>query len=134
MKRLKILAALLLLLFFSSLVKANHEGEGKKDPILEGCVSDAFSRKPVRGVTIFVTSSKSQLEKSFITDAYGNFKIPKLSAGEVTIILEKKGYKTYRRENVIIKEGIQIRLNFDMNEEENNESKVFHPLLRMMES
>ena len=54
-----------------------------------------------------------------------------LPAGEVTIQLEKKGYKTYRREKVILKEGMQIKLNFDIsNLKEEEDNDLFHPLLQ----
>jgi hypothetical protein len=53
----------------------------------------------------------------------------------VTIVLEKKGYKTYRREKVVVKEGMQVKLKFDIsNEQETHDNNLFHPLLRMMES
>ncbi len=34
--------------------------------------------------------------------------------GEVIIVLEKKGYKTTRREGIIIKEGVSLKMNFDI--------------------
>jgi hypothetical protein len=135
MQRLKIIVLILGLLPLSNCVLANQDEEGNNDPILYGSVSDAFSRKPVKGVTISITSSKDRTEKFFTTDASGKFIIPKLPVGEVTIVLEKKGYKTYRREKVMLKEGMQIKLNFDIsNEKQKEDNELLHPLLRMMES
>lgn len=114
-------------------VKANHGKDGKSEPSVSGSVSDAQTKKPVAGVIVSITSSKMQGEKEFVTDAYGNFRIPQLPSGEVTIVLEKKGYKTFRREGVILKEGMSLKLNFDMRTEEEVDSEVFHPLLRMMD-
>ena len=120
------------LLSLSNCVMANQDGSG--DPVLTGSVSDAASKKPVKGVTIYVTSSKDCIEKLVTTDASGKFIFPKLPAGEVTIILEKKGYKTYRREKVILKEGMQVKLNFDIsNDIQSEDNNLFHPLLRMMQ-
>jgi len=52
----------------------------------------------------------------------------------VIIVLEKKGYKTTRREGIIIKEGVSLKMNFDItNIKLDDESDVFHPFLRMME-
>lgn len=134
MKSFKVAIFLFVILPLSCIVRGNEKNEGANDPILLGNVSDATSRKPVKGVTISVTSTKDNIGKSFTTDAQGNFAIPTLPAGEVTIVLEKKGYKTYRREKVVLKEGIQIKLNFDIrNEEVADDNNVFHPLLRMME-
>jgi hypothetical protein len=57
-----------------------------------------------------------------------------MPVGEVIIILEKKGYKTTRREGVVIKEGVSLKVNFDItNIHLDDESDVFHPFLRMME-
>lgn len=126
---------LLLMISFLSLslmAKANHGKDGTTEPVLLGCVSDGSTKKPVKGVTISIKSAKG--EKEFTTDATGNFKIPQLPSGEVTIILEKKGYKTYRRQGVMVKEGMTIKLNFDMfTEEQIEENDVFYPLIRMME-
>jgi hypothetical protein len=134
MKQIKMFVLLAFLLPLSNCVLANQDGDGTKNPALLGSVSDAISRKPVKGVTISIISSKDKIEKSFTTDAYGNFRIPKLAAGEVTIVLEKNGYKTYRREKVILKEGMQVKLNFDMrNLEEPDDNNLLHPLLRMMD-
>ena len=130
-KKLLIIAALLP---FSMLAKANHDKNGKSDPVLYGNISDASTKKPLSGVTISITSSRIHGEKEFITDASGNFKIPQLPAGEVTIVLEKKGYKAYRREGVILKDGVSKKLNFDIRSDDDEESAdVFHPMLRMIE-
>jgi len=128
----KKLLVILTLLPLALVTKANYGKEGKVEPALQGSVSDAATRKPLQGVTISITSSKMHGEKEFVTDASGSFKASEIPAGEVTIILEKKGYKTYRRQGVIIKDGISIKLNFDIKSED-EDGEVFHPLLRMME-
>lgn len=112
-------------------VHANEGGNDKKgDPSINGYVSDAESKKPIQGVTVSI-SGKGQDKKELITDASGNFKTTQLMPGEVTILLEKKGYRTYRKEGIVIKEGITLRLNLDI--EEDDDAGVFHPLLRMMD-
>lgn len=89
MQRLKIFLLVFGLFPLSNCVYANQDGDGTKEPVLTGSVSDALSKKPVKGVTISITS-KDHVEKSFTTDAAGKFIIPKLPSGEVTIVLEKK--------------------------------------------
>jgi hypothetical protein len=112
-------------------VQANEGGNDKKgDPSINGYVSDAESKKPVQGVTVSITG-KGQDKKELITDASGNFKTNQLLPGEVTILLEKKGYRSYRKEGLVIKEGVTLRLNLDI--EEDDDAGVFHPLLRMMD-
>jgi hypothetical protein len=133
MQRLKIFFFLFALLPLSNCVFANQDGDGTKESALTGSVSDASSKKPVKGVNVYVTAKDGT--KLITTDASGKFIVPKLPAGEVTIQLEKKGYKTYRREKVVLKEGMQIRLSFDLsNLKEEQDDDLFHPLLRMIES
>jgi hypothetical protein len=129
---------LLISVFALSCVRANAGARGADpaDPLVVGSVSDAVSKKPVKGVTIVVTSCGSKVEKSYTTDDFGKFAIPALGCGEVTIVLEKKGYKTFRKEKILVKEGMPVKLNFDINhcnEDQFNEN-VFHPLLRMMDN
>lgn len=131
--RLLLLTALLPL---SLLTKANggNNGDRKSEPVLTGCVSDASTKKPVQGVTVSISSSKGQEKKEYTTDAAGNFRVTQMPVGEVIIVLEKKGYKTSRREGVIIREGVALKISFDItNMRDEDEGDVFHPFLRMME-
>lgn len=136
-KNLLLLTALVPL---SLLAKANSDNNGerergKTEPVLYGVVADAATKKPVQGVTLSITATgkeKDKDKKEFVTDASGNFKVPQMPPGEVVIVLEKKGYKTIRKENVVIKEGVSLRVNVDLTADE-DESDVFHPFMRMMD-
>lgn len=128
----KKLLGILFLLPLALVTKANHGKDGKAEPAVYGSVSDAVTKKPLQGVTISITSSKMNGGKEYKTDASGIFRASSLPAGEVTIILEKKGYKTYRREGVVLKEGMNIKMSFDIKSDD-EEDEVFHPLLRMIE-
>ncbi|QEC42397.1 carboxypeptidase family protein [Pseudobacter ginsenosidimutans] len=124
------------------LAKANNGNNGEKErgktePVLYGMVADAVTKKPVQGVTLSITTAAKGQEnvkdrKEYVTDAAGQFKVPQMPPGEVVIVLEKKGYKTYKKENVIIKEGVSLKMNLDLTADE-DESDVFHPLMRMMD-
>jgi hypothetical protein len=130
-KKLLLLTAILPLALLTH--DNNGNDRGKPEPAISGIVSEAGTKKPVHGVTVSI-SGKNQDKKEFTTDATGNFKVPQMPAGELVIILEKKGYKTYRKEGVTLKEGVPLKLNFDIsNEDADDESDVFHPL-RMMDS
>jgi len=133
-KRLILLLAIIPL---SLAVKASG-GTDKKgsEPALYGFVTDADSKKPVQGVTVSISSGKGQEKKdvtTVTTDAAGNFKVPQIPTGGVTITLEKKGYKTYRKENIIIKEGVPLKLSFDIDQQDTDSDDMFHPVLRMLE-
>ncbi len=130
MRSKKHVLLLSLLIPLSYFAKANDEVENKKgDPSINGYVSDADSKKAVQGVTVSITAGKEK--KEFTTDASGNFKVPAMNPGEVTITLEKKGYKTYRKEGVVIREGVTLKLTLDIEEEEDG---AFHPLLRLWDN
>jgi len=48
--------------------------------------------------------------------------------------LEKKGYKTYRREKLVVKEGTLVKLKVGIsNEMQNEDNNIYHPLWRMMQ-
>jgi hypothetical protein len=132
MSTIKIFVLVFGLLSLSNCVMASQEGDGT-DPVVVGSVSDALSKKPMKGVTISILSAKDRISKCFTTDAAGKFSMPKLPAGEVTITLEKKGYK---KEKIVLKDGSQVKLNFDMKNEPvaEEDDNLFHPLLRIMQS
>jgi hypothetical protein len=136
MKGVKKTLLFLSLIPLSLALKANEpvvKAWGKSEPILQGSITDASTKKPVAGVLISICSKNTE-KKEYTTDASGNFKVSQMAAGEVTIILEKKGYKTFRREGVIIKEGLSIKLTFDIkSEDRGEENDYFHPMIRMME-
>jgi hypothetical protein len=130
-KKLLLLTAMIPL---ALMAKANNGEKGKPEPVISGIISEAGTRKPVQGVTVSIAGKGQQDRKEFTTDAAGNFKVPQMPAGELIIILEKKGYKTFRKEGVTLKEGVPLKINFDItNEGSDDESDVFHPL-RMMDS
>jgi hypothetical protein len=134
MRGKKVLLLLAVALPLSLLTRANGgtQGQGKTEPVLLGSVSDASTKKPVQGVTVSISGTKGQDKKEFTTDAAGNFKVPQMPAGEVVIVLEKKGYKTFRKEGIIIKEGVQLKLNFDISYDD-DDGDVFHPFMRLLD-
>jgi hypothetical protein len=108
---------------------------GKSQPLLQGSITDAATKKPVAGVVVSIFGQKSSEKKEYTTDATGNFIVPQFASGEVTIVLEKKGYKTFRREGVVLKEGNPIKLNMDLKTEARSEDGIFfNPLMLMLEN
>lgn len=133
---MKFLFLLLVSAPLSLIAKANDPIEENiliAEPALQGSVLDASTRKPVQGVIVSICVGKSTDRKEVTTDATGAFKVPQMPVGEVTIVLEKKGYKTFRKEGLVFKEGMNVKLNFDMRSEGEDEADAFHPLMRMMD-
>jgi hypothetical protein len=133
-KKFLFLAALLPLALLTRANGGNNGERNKSEPVLTGNVSDASTKKPVQGVTVSI-STKGHDKKEFTTDASGNFKVPQMPVGEVVIVLEKKGYKPFRREGVVIKEGVSLKISFDIinNRVEEDEGDIFHPFRRIIE-
>ena len=59
--------------------------------------------------------------------------LPGMPRGQVTMILEKKGYKTYRKDGLRLKQGMVIIISPETEDPEVEEGDVFHPLRRMID-
>jgi len=128
-KKLMLLAAALPL---TLMLRANT---GKNEGVVQGQVTDAVTKKPIPGVVVSMTGSKISSEKEVTTDSDGYFKITKLPGGDLTIVLEKKGYKVHKRELVNTKEGLVYRVYVDLLPKDDDDNDTAedssHPLLRL---
>jgi len=128
-KKLMLLAAALPL---TLMLRANT---GKNEGVVQGQVTDAVTKKPIPGVVVSMTGSKISSEKEVTTDSDGYFKITKLPGGDLTIVLEKKGYKVHKKELVNTKEGLVYRVYVDLLPKEDDDNDTAedstHPLLRL---
>lgn len=125
-KRLLLLALCLPVAF---VLKANN---GKNEGVVQGQVTDAVTKKPLPGVVVSMTASKTNQEKEVITDSDGNFKMGKLSTADLVLLFEKKGYKVHRRELINTKDGMVYKVVLDMIPIDEDENEDYaHPLLRM---
>jgi hypothetical protein len=98
---------------------------GSETGTLHGTIIDAETKKPVTNVTFSASVYKTSFQKEFSTDANGNFKIL-VPVGEHTIIIDKLGYKAVKKEGLIVKEGVVMKLNFEV---EVAEEELHHPFL-----
>jgi hypothetical protein len=126
-KKLTLLAALLSL---TIMLRANT---GKNEGVVQGQVTDAVTKKPIAGVVVSMTGSKINNEKEVTTDSDGYFKITKLPGGDLTIVLEKKGYRVHKKELVNTKEGMVYRVYVDLlpKDDDDGAEDAAHPLLRL---
>ncbi|AGC43769.1 von Willebrand factor type A domain-containing protein [Myxococcus stipitatus DSM 14675] len=81
---------------------------------LLGTVIDVQSRQPVADVVVTVTSPTLQGEKSAVTDARGEYRIPQLPPGVYVLRFEKESYKPYARSDVQLRLNRTIRVNVEL--------------------
>ncbi|MBK8090230.1 MAG: carboxypeptidase regulatory-like domain-containing protein [Chitinophagaceae bacterium] len=113
----KILLAAVLMTGFSVVSRAGVDDRNETGSV-QGTIFDAETKKPVANVTFTATIKKASFQKEIMTDANGNFKISNVPVGEQSIIIDKVGYKASRKDGIIIKEGIVLKVDFEVIEAE----------------
>jgi CarboxypepD_reg-like domain len=110
---------------FSLLSLAGTGGAGTETGTVQGTIIDSETKKPVANTSFSAAINKASFQKEFQTDANGNFKI-NIPVGEHTLVIDKMGYKAVKRENIIIREGVMIKISFEVVEAE---EELHHPFL-----
>lgn len=99
---------------------------------IQGYVTDALTHKPLAGVTVQL-QSKTQSEQSCQAENTGYFRFSKLPAGEICLVVERKGYKLFKSETQLIKEGIN-KLNIEVQPvTEGDDLDSWHPIKKFMD-
>lgn len=126
---------LFLLLIFPVALCAKAD-TGKLDGVLNGYVTDAITKKPLPGVTVcaFVPGTTSQTD--VLTDADGYFRFAQLPGSPVTIQIDKKGYQSYKRPNVTVREKTSLKLNIEClpDEADSGSDNNEYPILRLLQT
>ncbi|MFP2927430.1 carboxypeptidase-like regulatory domain-containing protein [Pyxidicoccus sp. 3LG] len=81
---------------------------------LTGTVIDSQSRKPVPDVTVTVTSPALRGEQTAVTDARGNYSLPRLPPGLYTLRFEKEPYRVQTRVDLQLREKRTLRVNVEL--------------------
>ena len=134
MRKIKFPLLLGLCITISFCTKGNTHG-GKSEICLHGYVTDAVTKKPVKGVTVSAVVPGLNISKEVITDAEGYFSFSQLCGNQVNIQFEKKGYQSYKKSNVSVKEKASVRVNVEFLPEdgEGNTDENDYPLLRILQ-
>ena len=137
MRSLKPLLVTLFMVCCSQFADANTGEKGNKklsDGYVHGYILDAYTRKPIAGVTISLSSRKIQGEKEIQSDASGYFNFGKLPAGDLSIMFEKKGYKLYKRDVLSLKEGTTVKLSVEVHADDgaDGSNDIWHPLFKLL--
>ena len=123
---------LLLLLFPLSLWAKGVPG--KTEGIVNGYVTDAVTKKPLPGVVVSAIVPGSNSQTEVLTDENGYFRFLQLPGTQVTIQFDKKGYQSYKRPNVSVREKTAVKLNVEClpdvegADSDDSESPILHLL------
>jgi hypothetical protein len=109
---------------------------GKVEGVLHGYVTDAVTKKPLSGVTVSAMVPGTNNSKEVLTDADGYFRFAQLPASQVTVHFDKKGYQSYKRPNVTVKEKTSVKLNIEFLPEEvdSDSGDSEYPILRLLQA
>ena len=105
---------LVLILFSISEAQVSQTGS------IRGIVSDQDGQ-PLPGVSVTVTSPSLIGKQTTLTNEEGVFRVPSLPPGEYEVKLELSGFKTLIRRGIIIRVGMTVELNFQMEQAEISE-------------
>src|SRR5882757_10662421 len=109
---------------------------GKIEGILHGYVTDAVTKKPLSGVTVSAMVPGTNNSKEVLTDADGYFRFAQLPGSPVTVHFDKKGYQSYKRPNVTVKEKTSVKLNIEFLPEDigDDSEDAEYPILRLLQA
>ena len=121
----KLLIASLLMTGISVSAYATAD-KGAETGTVQGTIIDAETKKPVANTTFSATIRKASFFREIVTDANGNFKINNVPVGEHTIIIDKVGYRASKKEAILVKEGLVLKIEFEVIEAE---EEIHEPLI-----
>jgi len=126
----------LFLLLFFPLALCSRANTGKIEGVLHGYVTDAITKKPLPGVTVSALVPGTNSSKEVTTDADGYFRFPQLPAAQITVQFDKKGYQSYKRPNVTVKEKTSVKLNVEFLPEDigSDSDNGEYPILRLLQA
>jgi hypothetical protein len=127
---------LLFLLLIFPLVLCAKANTGKQEGVLNGYVTNAITKKPLPGVIVSAIVPGTTSQTDVLTDADGYFRFSQLPGSPVTIQIDKKGYQSYKRPNVTVKEKTSVKLNIEClpDETESGSDNNEYPILRLLQA
>lgn len=107
----KYLKLLLILCFAAGLFQAAYSQELTGS--VRGTVLDS-ERNPLPGITVTASSPAMMGTKSYVTTETGSYRFPALPPGHYTLTFEMPGFKTMKRENIIVRVGMFVEIDITM--------------------
>jgi hypothetical protein len=126
---------LLLLLLLFPLALYARAGTGKVEGIVNGYVTDAVTKQPLPSVAVSAIVPGSSNQTEVLTDENGYFRFVQLPGTQVTIQFDKKGYQSYKRPNISVREKTAVRLNVEClpDEGETDTDDSQSPILHLLQ-
>ncbi|WP_164018557.1 carboxypeptidase-like regulatory domain-containing protein [Pyxidicoccus trucidator] len=87
---------------------------GTGSSVLTGTVIDSESRLPVAEVVVVATSPALPDERTAVTDARGNYLIPRLPPGGYTLRFERELYVSHVRADIQLREKRTLRVTAEL--------------------
>jgi uncharacterized surface anchored protein len=109
----KLLIASLLMTGVSISAQA-AEDKGNETGSVQGVIIDAETKKPVANASFTASIRKASFQKEITTDANGTFKLNSVPVGEHTIVIDKVGYRAVKKEAILVKEGLLLKIEFEV--------------------
>ena len=116
---------ILLALFAAGFSIASLAGTGLDNGTVHGTIINSETKKPIANATFSAAINKLSFQKEFQTDANGNFKI-NVPVGEHNLIIDKLGFKAVKKENIVVRDGVVIKLTLEVTEAE---EELHHPFM-----
>lgn len=110
MSKFKMLGLWLLVLLLASIVQAQID---RQTGVISGVVTDNEGN-PLPGVNVYAFGPALIGRISDITNVNGAYRLPALPPGTYTVVAELQGFKTVKRENVIVHLGMVVKINIEM--------------------
>lgn len=115
MRKIILLSIIMTGVSISSFAKGEN---GNETGTVQGIIIDSETKKPVANTTFTAIVRKASFQKEIVTDANGKFILNSIPVGEQTLIIDKVGYRAVKKEGLIIKEGITIKIELEVVEAE----------------
>jgi uncharacterized surface anchored protein len=90
------------------------EDKGNETGSVQGVVIDAETKKPVANASFTASIRKASYQKEVTTDANGKFNLNNVPVGEHTIVIDKVGYRATKKETILVKEGLLLKIEFEV--------------------
>lgn len=119
---------ILLSIFMTGVTICSYaKGEnGNETGSVQGTIIDSETKKPVSNTTFTAIVRKTSFQKEIVTDGNGKFILNSIPVGEQTLIIDKVGYRAVKKEGLIIKEGMIIKIEIEVVEAE---EEIHQPII-----